>query len=55
VKTVKPGMVILHSRAADVVPLADSEEQVKNSHLPSSALIEVGNNHRLADPDWTRS
>jgi hypothetical protein len=42
VKTVKAGTVILHSRAGDVVPFADSEELVKNSGLPASALIEVG-------------
>jgi hypothetical protein len=50
-KTVKPGTVILHSRADDVVPFADSEELVKKSGLPSSALIEVGNDHRLADQE----
>ena len=50
-KMVKPGTVILHSRADDVIPFADSEELVRNSwHLPS-ALIEVGKNHRLADPE----
>src|SRR5579871_5132205 len=49
VRTVKPGTVILHSRADDVVPFADSEELVHNSGLPTSALIEVGNDHRLAD------
>jgi hypothetical protein len=49
-KTVKPGTVILHSRADDVVPFADSEELVDNSGLSSSALIVVGNDHRLADP-----
>jgi hypothetical protein len=47
-KTVKPGTVILHSRADDVVPFADSEELAKNS---GAALIEVGNDHRLADPE----
>jgi hypothetical protein len=41
--------VILHSRADDVVPFADSAELVKNSALPARALIEVGNDHRLAD------
>jgi hypothetical protein len=46
---VKPGAVILHSRADDVVPFADSEELVRNSGLPVSALIEVGTDHRLAD------
>ena len=49
-RTVKPGTVILHSRADDVVPFASSEELVRNSGLPASALIEVGNDHRLADP-----
>jgi hypothetical protein len=51
VKAVKPGTVILHSRADDVVPFADSEELVKKSGLPASALIEVGTDHRLADPE----
>ncbi|HWG41236.1 MAG TPA: alpha/beta fold hydrolase, partial [Gemmataceae bacterium] len=50
-KTVKPGTVILHSRADDVVPFGDSEELVRNSGLPASALIEVGDDHRLADPE----
>jgi len=48
VKTVKPSTVILHSRADDVVPFADSEELAKNS---GATLIEVGNDHRLADPE----
>ncbi|HEX4130853.1 MAG TPA: alpha/beta hydrolase [Pirellulales bacterium] len=47
-KTAKPGMVILHSRADDVVPFADSEELVRNS---KATLIEVGNDHRLADQE----
>ena len=46
--TVKPGTVILHSRADDVIPFADSEELARNS---GAALIEVGNDHRLADPE----
>ena len=50
VKTVKPGTTILHSRADDVVPFADSEELARNSGLPASALVEVGDDHRLADP-----
>jgi hypothetical protein len=50
-RTVKPGTVILHSRADDVVPFADSEELVRSSGLPASALIEVGTDHRLADPE----
>lgn len=47
---VKPGTVILHSRADDVVPFADSEELVRNSGLPEGSLVEVGTEHRLADP-----
>lgn len=49
--TVRENTVILHSRADDVVPYADSEELVRNSGLPSYSLIEVGHDHRLADPD----
>ncbi len=49
--TVKPGTVILHGRADDVVPYSDSEELVRNSGLPASSLIEVGTDHRLADPE----
>ena len=48
-KTVKPGTVILHSRADDVIPISDSEELVRNGGLPASALVEVGCDHRLAD------
>jgi len=54
VKTVKPNTVILHSRADDVVPFAHSEELVKNGGLTASALIEVGNDHRLADSESLR-
>jgi hypothetical protein len=50
-KTVKPGTVILHSAADDVIPLACSEELIKNSGLPASALIEIGSDHRLATAD----
>jgi alpha-beta hydrolase superfamily lysophospholipase len=50
-RTVKPGTVILHSQADDVVPFADSEELVRDSGLPASALIEVGRDHRLANPE----
>ena len=47
-RTTKPGTVILHSRADDVVPFADSEELAKNC---GATLIEVGTDHRLADPE----
>jgi hypothetical protein len=49
--TVKPGTVILHSRADDVVPFADSLELLSHSGLPPESLIEVGNDHRLADAE----
>jgi len=49
--TVKPGTVILHSEADDVIPIADSRELVQASGLPDSALMVVGTDHRLADPD----
>ncbi|MFZ9823146.1 MAG: hypothetical protein ACO3GX_10505 [Gemmataceae bacterium] len=45
-KTVRPDTVILHSRANDVIPFADSEELASKS---GATLIEVGNDHRLAD------
>lgn len=48
---VKPNTIILHSKADDVIPFADSEELVASSGLPSEALIEVGSDHRLADEE----
>ena len=50
-KTTKPGTKIFHSRADDVVPFQDSVELLTKSGLPESALIEVGQDHRLADPE----
>jgi hypothetical protein len=47
-RTVKPDTVILHSRADDVVPFADSEELAKTS---GATLIEVGTDHRLAEQE----
>lgn len=47
--TVKKNTTILHSRADDVIPFTDSEELLRNSGLPASALIEVGTDHRLAE------
>jgi hypothetical protein len=49
--TVKPGTVVLHARADEVVPFADSQELLRSSGLPESALIVVGTDHRLADPE----
>ena len=49
--TVKPGTVVLHSESDDVIPIADSRELLTDSGLPESALIVVGHDHRLADPE----
>ena len=49
VKTLQPAALILHSRHDEVSPLADSEELVASSGLPSDTLIEIGSDHRLAD------
>ncbi len=47
-KTVRKDAVILHSRNDDVIPFADSEELARSS---GAKLIEVGSDHRLADPE----
>lgn len=48
--TVKPNTIILHAKTDETIPFADSQELIRNSGLPESALIVVGNDHRLADP-----
>ncbi|HBN74716.1 MAG TPA: alpha/beta hydrolase [Planctomycetaceae bacterium] len=48
VTTLKPQTIILHSRADEVIPFEDSEELAGRSN---AKLIEVGNDHRLADPE----
>lgn len=48
---VRHGTVVLHSHRDDVIPFADSKELIANSGLPDSALLEVGRDHRLADPE----
>ena len=48
---VKPQTIILHSRQDDVIPFSDSEELVANSGLSPESLVEVGSDHRLADPE----
>ena len=50
-ETVRPSTVILHSKNDEVIPFADSMELVRNSGLPAYTLIEVGSDHRLADPE----
>jgi hypothetical protein len=47
----KPNTTILHSRADERVPFSESEELLQSSGLPSSALIEVGQEHRLTDDE----
>jgi alpha-beta hydrolase superfamily lysophospholipase len=49
--TVKATTTILHSMADETVPFTDSEELIRNSGLPSEALIETGHEHRLADEE----
>jgi predicted esterase YcpF (UPF0227 family) len=41
--------VILHSRRDEVIPFRDSEELLSVNGMPATALIETGNDHRLAD------
>ena len=48
--TVKSNSAILHSRQDEVIPFTDSQQLVTNSGLPPDMLIEVGHDHRLADP-----
>lgn len=49
--TLKANSAVLHSRMDDVIPFSDSMELVANSNLPQETLIEIGNDHRLADPE----
>jgi len=50
VRKAKPGTVILHSSFDETIPFEDSEELVERSGLSWAALIETGDDHRLADP-----
>jgi len=49
-RSVKLGTTLLHSPADDVIPFSDSQELLRTSGLPESALIAIGSDHRLADP-----
>jgi predicted esterase YcpF (UPF0227 family) len=46
--SVRPDTVILHSRDDEVIPFTNSEELAAAS---GATLIEVGKDHRLADPE----
>lgn len=50
-RTAKSGTILLHSEADEVIPVSDSRELLRNSDLPASALVVVGNDHRLATPE----
>jgi hypothetical protein len=41
----------LISETDDVIPIAESLELDRGSGLPDSALLVVGTDHRLADPE----
>src|SRR5262249_51049075 len=55
IQRVKPGTVILHWEPDDVIPTAASRELVGISGRPDPALIVVGSDHRLADPEPLRA
>ncbi|QDT03794.1 Alpha/beta hydrolase family protein [Rubripirellula lacrimiformis] len=50
VTSVSQNTIILHSPQDDVIPLTDSQSLISNSGLPPTSLIEIGTDHRLADP-----
>lgn len=50
-RTIKSQCMVLHSRQDDVAPFEHSEQLIANSGLPATTLIEVGNDHRLADTE----
>ena len=49
--TLKANSLVLHSRADDVIPFADSQQLVRQSGIHEETLIEIGSDHRLADPE----
>lgn len=46
---IKPNSLILHSRMDEVIPFEDSVQLVAQSQLPADVLMEIGQDHRLAD------
>lgn len=51
VRSVPGSTVILHSRADEVIPFVESVELLRNSGNTAPKLLEVGSDHRLADPE----
>ncbi|AMV31065.1 Alpha/beta hydrolase family protein [Pirellula sp. SH-Sr6A] len=49
VSRLTPKSIVLHSRNDEVIPFEDSVLLVQQSNLPADVLIEVGEDHRLAD------
>ncbi len=48
-RVLKSNSLVLHSRNDDVISFHDSEDLIAQSNQPPDTLIEVGNDHRLAD------
>ncbi|HEY2154801.1 MAG TPA: hypothetical protein VGH33_04180 [Isosphaeraceae bacterium] len=48
-ETAKPGTIILHAEADDVIPIEDSRDLIRASGLPESALVVVGPDHNMVD------
>src|SRR5262249_55761255 len=49
-KLVKTRAIVLHSKADETIPYADSLELWRNCGFSPGVLITVGSDHRLADP-----
>ncbi|MGL4462167.1 MAG: alpha/beta fold hydrolase [Planctomycetia bacterium] len=50
-RKIKPGDVVLHARADETIPYEETVELISRSGLERDALIDVGIDHRLADPE----
>jgi hypothetical protein len=42
---------LLHPRADDMIPFADSNDLLRNVDISEDMLTEVGDDHQLADPE----
>ena len=47
----RPRTIVLHSDADDVIPIADSRDLIARSGLPAGALVVVGADHNMTDPE----